>query len=301
MPGTAPARSRVTAVRDLRAAAVAVAPFVALMWLVAAGVAATADDYDQASWWLLLLNQLVLVPALAGAAWWLGRTVRGAGGSGRVPPRGRARAGARRRSTRTSGFRETYTDRVLTEAVGIAAGGRFAAGALLLGAVALLVAAVTRDRSTRARRSRRSLALVVSPSPRCARGSGWTSPGARSTRTWAACASSRGATACSSGCRWQARSAWRAARVPAAVLLGGWFGAFALAWGASPNVDVGDGSFSVAFVPALPAFSLLVASRAAARPDAAGAPGTARAGGVTPWSRGRPSRGTPPSAGRSDR
>ena len=34
--------------------------------------------------------------------------------------------------------------------------------------------------------------------------------------------------------------------VPAALCVGGWFGLFALAWGASPNADVGDGSFSVA-------------------------------------------------------
>jgi len=46
----------------------------------------------------------------------------------------------------------------------------------------------------------------------------------------------------------------------AALLLAVWFGAFAYAYGASPNLDVSDGSFLAAFVPALPAFSLLVAS-----------------------------------------
>ena len=63
----------------------------------------------------------------------------------------------------------------------------------------------------------------------------------------------------------------------AALLVGGWFGAFALAWGASPNVDVGDGTFAVAFVPALPAFSLLVVSVPLLVPTLPSAPGTARA------------------------
>jgi hypothetical protein len=48
--------------------------------------------------------------------------------------------------------------------------------------------------------------------------------------------------------------------LPAACLLGGWLGAFALAEGASPNVPVQDGSFFLAFQPALPALALLVAS-----------------------------------------
>jgi hypothetical protein len=47
--------------------------------------------------------------------------------------------------------------------------------------------------------------------------------------------------------------------LPAACLLGGWFGAFALAEGASPNAPVQDGSFFLAFQPALPALALLVA------------------------------------------
>jgi hypothetical protein len=47
--------------------------------------------------------------------------------------------------------------------------------------------------------------------------------------------------------------------LPAACLLGGWFGAFALAEGASPNVPVQDGSFFLAFQPALPALALLAA------------------------------------------
>ena len=154
-----------TAVRDLRAPAVAVAPFVALMWLVAAGVAATADGYDQASWWLLLFNQPLLVPVLTGSAWWLGRTVAGQVGPVAFPALScwcpcSALLYANER------FREAYTDLVLTEAVGIAAGGQFAAGALLLGSVALLVAASRGTGSTPcSRQPEHPLPLRSSASP----------------------------------------------------------------------------------------------------------------------------------------
>ena len=146
-----------------------------------------------------------------------------------------------------------------------------------------------------------SLALVVVVAACCARGSGldvsWSAFDANmgglreftwSNRLlqWLPLAGAIGVARCS---------------VPAAVLLGGWFGAFALAWGASPNVDVGDGSFAVAFVPALPAFSLLVASVPLLVPTLPARLRRLERGSFNPWSRGRPSRGTPPSAGRSDR
>ena len=218
----------------------------------------------------------MLVPVLAGAAWWLGRTVAGPVGAiafplavALVPVLGVVYANER--------FRDTYTDLVLTEAVGIAAGGRFAAGALLLGAVALLVAAVARDSvDPRLAAAGASLALVVLLVAALREGIGlevsWSAFDANmgglreftwSNRLlqWLPLAGAIGLARCS---------------VPAAVLLGGWFGAFALAWGASPNVDVGDGSFSIALragaAGVLPARRL----RAAARADAAGAPRTAR-------------------------
>jgi hypothetical protein len=287
----------VTAVRELRATAIAVAPFVGLMWLAAAGVAATADGYDQASWWLLLLNQLLLVPVLAGSAWWLGRMVAGAVGAVAfpvavvlVPVVGVLYANER--------FRETYTDRVLTEAVGIAAGGQFAAGALLLGSVSLLVAALARDRVDAVLAAAgAALALVVIASAMLRGGIGldvsWRAFDANmgglreftwSNRLlqWLPLAGAVGMARCS---------------LPAALLVGGWFGAFALAWGASPNVGVGDGSFSAAFVPALPAFSLLVASVPLLVPTL---PARLERDEITPWSRDRPSRDTPSSGGRSD-
>ena len=240
----------------------------------------------------------MLVPALVGAAWWLGRVVAGAVGAvafplavALVPVVGVLYANER--------FRETYTDRVLTEAVGIAAGGQFAAGALLLGSVSLLVAALSGDRVDAVLAAAgAALALAVIAAAALRGGIGldvsWGAFDANmgglreftwSNRLlqWLPLAGAIGMARCS---------------VPAAVLVGGWFGAFALAWGASPNVDVGDGSFAVALVPALPAFSLLVVCVPLLVPTL---PARLERDDITPWSRDRPSRDTPSSGGRSDR
>ncbi len=230
-----------TAVRDLRAPAVAVAPFVALMWLVAAGVAATADDYDQASWWLLLVNQLVLVPALVGAAWWLGRRLAGPIGAVvaplaviLVPVLGVLYA--------NEAFRETYVDRVLTLAVGIADGWSLAAGALLLVAVALIVAWGTGRGLVAAGAALGAAVLAVAA---CCAGVGldvsWDAFEANM-------AGLREFTWSNRLLQWLplagAIGVARRSRLAALSCSAVWFGAFALAWGASPNVDVGDGSFS---------------------------------------------------------
>ena len=113
------------------------------MWLVAVGVAATADDYDQASWWLLLVNQLAFVPALVGAAWWLGRGLAGQIG-GVVAPLAVTLVPVFGVLYANEAFRETYVDSVLTLAVGVADGWSLATGALLLVAVALIVQGNTR-------------------------------------------------------------------------------------------------------------------------------------------------------------
>ena len=243
-----------TAVRGLRAPAVAVAPFVALMWLVAVGVAATADDYDQASWWLLLVNQLAFVPALVGAAWWLGRGLAGQIG-GVVAPLAVTLVPVFGVLYANEAFRETYVDRVLTLAVGVADGWSLAAGALLLVAVALIVQGNTRFVAAGAALG--GAVLVVAA----------LSQGAGLEISWDAfeanMAGLREFTWSNRLLQWLplAGAIGVARRSPlAALLLGTWFGAFALAWGASPNVGVGDGSMLAALVPALPAFSLLVAS-----------------------------------------
>lgn len=283
-----------TAVRAIGAAAAAVAPFAALMWIVAAIVALTSDGYHPASQWLLLVNQLVLVPVLAGAAWWLGRLVAGRVGGvtfplavAVVPTLGVLYANEK--------FRGTYTDVVLTEAVGIADGGHFAAGALLLLATALLASVSRRERIDWVLAAGGAVLILAVLGAAAARGE------LALDVSWA------GFQANMAGLReftWSNRLLqWlplagviglaRCSR-PAALLVGLWFGAFAVARGASPELDVGDGSFLASFVPVLPAFSLLTASLPLLFP---GAPDRLR---VNPWTRARSSRSTPASAGQPD-
>jgi hypothetical protein len=232
-----------------------------LFWAVAAAVAAAAGEYDEAAWWLLLLNQLVLAPALLAAAWVLGRHVAGRVG-GFVAPAAVVLVPVLGVLYADEGFRETYTDRVLTQAVGIADGWAFAAGALLLVAVALLVAsagAAPRSRRTPAVAGVTVAATVLAVAA-LRHGTGLdvsrdafdANMGGLREFTWS-----------NRLLQWLplAGAIGLARRSPlAAGLLGTWFGAFAVAYGASPNVQVGDGSLFVALVPALPAFSLLVAS-----------------------------------------
>jgi hypothetical protein len=235
-------------------AARALAPFVALAWVVAATVAAAASGYERAPWWLLLLNQLLLAPVLVGAAWWLGRTVAGRVGSVAaplavvlVPVLGALYANAK--------LRDAYVDRVLTEAVGVADGWGFAAGALLLLAVALVV---TKRRSLAAAGA--TLALGVIAVAALGHGIGLdVSKDAFDLNI----AGLREFTWSNRTLQWlPLAGAIGVARLSplTALLLAIWFGTFTLAYGASPNVTVGDGSFFAAFVPAIPAFSLLVAA-----------------------------------------
>ena len=235
-------------------AARALAPFVALAWVVAAIVSAAADEYDEAPAWLLLLNQLVLVPVLVGAAWWLGRTVAGRVGAV-VAPLAVVLVPVLGVPYATASFRDTYVDRVLTETIGVADGWRFAAGALLLLAVALIA------------QRRRPLTIA-------AVGVAGTLLGVAALHHGVSLDVSKDAfDATMAGLReftWSNRILqWLplagaigiARRSPlVALLLAAWFGVFVFAYGASPSVGVGDGSFFAALVPAFPAFALLVAS-----------------------------------------
>jgi hypothetical protein len=152
-------------------------------------------------------------------------------------------------------LRDVYVDRVLTEAVGVADGWGLAAGALLLLAVALAVqrrpehlaaAAVLVLAVLAVAAARRGVGLDVSRDAFDANMAGlreftWSNR----ILQWLPLAGAIGL----------------ARRSPlAALLLAVWFGAFAFAYGASPRLDVEDGSFLGAFVPAFPAFSLLVVS-----------------------------------------
>lgn len=265
-------------------------------WIVAGVAAAQADGYEQAPWWLLLLNLVVLLPAAVAAAWWLGSSLNGpwlgawfALAVVLVPPLGVLYA--------LSAYRDTYVDRVLPEAVGIADSGAFAAGALLVVSAALLLHGLARRAAVPAAAAGlvagiaalaepSAVLFLLGPALACAlalalreaaafaaaaaapllalamwRGTGWIDV------SWTAFDANM------AGLReylWSNRLLqWLpvagtigVARrsLPAAGLLGGWFGAFAFSEGASADLAVANGSFLVAFVPALPAFALLVAA-----------------------------------------
>ena len=277
-----------------RAAAATVAPFVALTWLVAAAAAASADGYDQAPSWLLVLNQLVLAPVAIAAVLWLGNAVGGRAIANLsallyvlLPPLGVLYA--------LSAYRDTYVDRFLTEAVGVADGGRFPAAALSIAAAALAARALTGERS----KATALLAGLAAGAGALAHPSGalvlvgiglayaiaWrpietalltaaSAPGlalAAAVHGFGLDVSWSTFTSSMTGLReylWSNRLLqWLpvagvigAARGSLAVacLLAGWFGAFAFVYGASPHAGIEDGAYLIAFVPALPAFSLLV-------------------------------------------
>jgi hypothetical protein len=235
-------------------AARSIAPFVALAWLVATVVAAVADEYEEAPAWLLFLNQLVLMPTLVGAAWLLGRTVAGRTGA-IVAPLAVVLVPVLGAPYATASFRSTYVDRVLTEAVGIANGWSFATGALLLLAVALVVQ--RRQALTVAGLGLAAAVLVVAA---LHNGVGLD---VSKDAFEASMAGLREYTWSNRILQWLplAGAIGLARRSPlAALLLAAWFGAYVLAYGASPNVGVGDGGLFAALVPAFPAFALLVAS-----------------------------------------
>jgi hypothetical protein len=285
-----------TDTRQIRSALPPVAAAVALAWLVAAVAAARADGYDQAPGWLLLVNLAVLLPAAVASAWWVGSSLNGpllgawfALAIVLVPPLGVLYA--------LAAYRGTYVDRVLPEAVGIADSGSFAAGALLVVSSALLLAALARRAvppaaaagllaGVAALAEPSAVLFLLGPALACALALAWREAAgfaAGAAAPLVALAVWRGAgwievswsafDANMAGLReymWSNRllqwlpiaGAIGVARrsLPAAGLLAGWFGAFALSEGASADLAVADGSFLVAFVPALPAFSLLVAA-----------------------------------------
>ena len=278
---------------SVRTAAATAAPFVAVFWFTAAIAAAAADGYDQAAWWLLLLNLLVLAPAAVLAALWLG-TVVGGRAIGLLSALLLVALPAVGVVYALASYRDTYVDRVLPEAVGIAAGGRFPASALSLVAGAFAIRGLTAD-------GRRvvllaglvagaaalahpsgvlvlvgiALAYVVAWRPR---EGAFLALGAVPGVALAAAAygleldvSWDAFTGNMTGLReylWSNRLLqWLplagvigAARgsLPVACLLGGWFGAFAFVFGASPQLGFESGSYLIAFVPVLPAYALLV-------------------------------------------
>ena len=273
------------------------AALVACGWLVAALVASWAGEAADASSWQLLLNQAVLLPAAVLAVYDVGRRLGGLWLGvwfGVVllvlPLVGWAYA--------LPAYRDTFRDRVLVEAVGAAAGGRFAAGALSAVAAALLLRAL-QERGwilPLAAGVAAGLAIVVEPAA-CLFVIGAVLGCAVARRfdvlaVLAAPVVVGGVIALLArdagiglDVSWDAFSANMAGlreytwsnRVlqwlpiagtiglarrsgTAAALFGGWVGAFALAEAASADRPVESGAFFLAFLPALPALAVLVAA-----------------------------------------
>jgi hypothetical protein len=270
---------------------------VAAAWLVAAVTAARVDGYDAAPGWLLVLDQVVLVPVLVGSVWWAGATIGGrllgalaALAVVAVPPLGVAYA--------LAAYDETYAEVVLPRLVGIGEGGGFAAAALLALAAALLLRSLRIERALpwealAAGAAAGAAALADRSAVLFLAGAALALAAGLAARQGAAFAAGAAAPLAlllvRDGAGWLdvSRAAWSenmaqvreylwsnrvlqwlpvagtigAARgsLPAACLLGGWLGAFGLAQGASPGLDVADGSLLLAFQPALPAFALALA------------------------------------------
>lgn len=266
-------------------------------WLVAALVAAQAGVAADAPGWLLVLNQAVLLPAAILAAYAFGLVLGGrlfglwcGAMLVLVPLAGWLYALPR--------YRDTYLERALVQAVGVGDGGRFAAAALLTVAAALVLASIVHSAPIlgAAGGVAAGVAIVVEPSAclfvvgailACAvarRPSTFLAfavpvvvagavavlvrdAGIGLDLSWSAfsgnMASLREYTWSNRVLQWLplAGAIGLARRSPTfAALVAGWFGAFVLAEAASPHRPVGDGTFFVAFVPALPAFALLVAA-----------------------------------------
>jgi hypothetical protein len=273
------------------------AAIVAGGWLVAALVASWAGEAADASSWQLVLNQVVLLPAAVVAVYDIGRRLGGlwlgvwfgvvllflpfAGWAYAFPV-----------------YRDTFRDRVLVEAVGGAAGGRFAAGALSVVAAALVLRALgERGRVLPlAAGTAAGAAIVVEPAaclvvvgavlgclvarrldvlavvaaPVVVGGAIailFRDAGVGLDVSWDAFSANmaglREYTWSNRLLQWLpiAGTIGLARRSwPAAALVGGWFGAFVLAEAASADRPVKSGAFFLAFLPALPALAVLVAA-----------------------------------------
>ena len=273
------------------------AALVAGAWIVAALVASWAGTAAAASTWQLLLNQAVLLPLAVLAVYDVGRRL---GGPWLgvwfgivlllVPLVGWAYA--------LPAYRDTFRDRVLVEAVGGAADGRFAAGALSAVAAALLLRALEQRGMLLplAAGIAAGLALVVEPAAclfvvgaalGCAVArrldvlavvaapvvlGGVIALVARDAGigldvSWSALSGNmaglREYTWSNRVLQWLpvAGTIGLARRSwSAAALFGGWVGAFVVAEAASGDRPVQSGAFFLAFLPALPALAVLVAA-----------------------------------------
>ena len=276
--------------RDLWPPALAVAGW----WLVAGAVSAGAEVADPAGTWLLLANLALAVPALAGAVYAIGRLLGGRPLGAwfvlvlvTLPPASLAYA--------LGPYRDVYIDRVLATALGLTDDALLAAGAASAVGAALLLGALEGRRSLAALGGLAAgVGLLLEPTAALllvgaalafavARRPLEAAVFAAAVLPFVAVALIRDGLAFSAS--WDAFSANMAGlrehlwsnrvlqwlplagiiglarrSLPAAALAGGWFAGFAVVVGASPDFEVGDGSYLVAFVPVLPALALFVAA-----------------------------------------
>jgi len=273
------------------------AALVAGSWLVATLVASRTGDAGDGAWWQVLLNQGLLLPAAVVAVYDVGRRLGGVwlGVWFGVVLLGLPLAGW---WYALPAYRDTFRDRVLVEAVGGAADGRFAAGALCAVAAALLLRALQqRGRLLPlAAGIAAGLAIAVEPAA-CLFVVGAVLGCAVARRldmlaVVAAPVVAGGVIALLArdagvgiAVSWDAFSANMAGlreytwsnRVlqwlpiagtiglarrswTAAALFGGWVGAFVVAEAASADRPVQSGAFFLALLPALPALAVLVAA-----------------------------------------
>lgn len=261
---------------------------------MAAGVSATADVADAAPDWLVLVNLVLAVPAAVASLYavglLLGGRVLGAWFAAvlvALAPAGWLYA--------LAAYRDVYADRVLPVALGLTDDARLASAAALAAAAALVLGSLARRPLLAAGAGGTAgLAMLLEPTSAlflagAALAYAVTRRPVQATAFAAAAAPFVVAVLVRDGvgfdASWDAFSANMANlrehlwsnRVlqwlpvagviglarrsgAAAALAGGWFAAFAVAIGASPNLPAADGTYLVAFVPALPALALLAAA-----------------------------------------
>lgn len=264
---------------------------VAAWWLAAAGVSAAADVRDAAPDLLVVGNLVLAVPIAVAGVYATGRLLGGRVlGSWLVlvlvalAPAGWLYA--------LGAYRDTYLDRVLPVALGLTDDALLASAAALAAATTLVLASVAgRTRLAAGAGAAAGVAMLLEPTAALfLAGAALAYAAARSPLPAAAFAVAAAPFVVAVLIRegvafdasWSAFSANMAnlrehlwsnrllqwlpiagaiglARrsVAAASLVGGWFAAAAVALGASPNLPMEDGSYLVAFVPALPALALL--------------------------------------------
>lgn len=274
---------------------VAIGGSLVAFWAVAAVVGSVVDGSEGAPWWLLIVNHLLLAPLLVVAVISIGDRLVGRPLAAwpmlvvlAVPLLGIAYSQAT--------FRTTYRETVLAPTLGLTDDARFASAALLIAAAASVLCSIDRDLRWAlpggvtlgvaavaepgavtflvgaalayavARQPRAAAAFIAAATPGLAVAAivhGWPTVEI----SWSAfdgnMAGAREFLFSNRLLQWipLAGAIGLARRSLAlAVLALGWFAAFAMVYGASPNLSLEGGSYLPAFIPTWPVFALFVAA-----------------------------------------